>query len=385
MKNEDDKKINTGKLNQLISLGNNIGKVLYTLFIILLIYVITLIFSEWKILAILGKILSIISPLFIGWFVAWLLNPIVKKFVSKGMSRGLAVVLAYALMLLVIVIMFIITLPSLGEQITDLVSAIPKIVEDLRTWIDNIFVKLSNLSLENLDNVKAAFLSKIENFATDIQTNLPTTIVNIISSLASGIGKILLSLVLGFYVLYDFDKVSKGFLNLFPRKSRREIKELIIKLNDTLYSFVSGTLWLSLLLFVVSIIGFSIIGLNAPLLVSFICVVTNLIPYIGPYMGAAVAGAIGFAESPLVGILTLAFILVVQTLEGEILHPIVMSKKMNLSPITIIISLLVFEYLFGIIGMVIATPVVAILKIIYVFLDEKFNLWGFMDKKEELE
>ena len=102
-------------------------------------------------------------------------------------------------------------------------------------------------------------------------------------------------------------------------------------------------------------------------------------------MGAAVAGAIGFAESPLVGILTLAFILVVQTLEGEILHPIVMSKKMNLSPITIIISLLVFEYLFGIIGMVIATPVVAILKIIYVFLDEKFNLWGFMDKKEELE
>ena len=58
---------------------------------------------------------------------------------------------------------------------------------------------------------------------------------------------------------------------------------------------------------------------------------------------------------------------------------------MNLSPITIIISLLVFEYLFGIIGMVIATPVVAILKIIYVFLDEKFNLWGFMDKKEELE
>ena len=57
MKNEDDKKINTGKLNQLISLGNNIGKVLYTLFIILLIYVITLIFSEWKILAILACII----------------------------------------------------------------------------------------------------------------------------------------------------------------------------------------------------------------------------------------------------------------------------------------------------------------------------------------
>ena len=57
---------------------------------------------------------------------------------------------------------------------------------------------------------------------------------------------------------------------------------------------------------------------------------------------------------------------------------------MNLSPITIIISLLIFEYLFGIIGMVIATPVVALLKIIYVFLDEKYDIWGFIDKKEEL-
>lgn len=382
MKNDDEKKINIGKLNQLISVGDKITKILYVLFIILLIYVITLIFSEWKILAFLGKIFAIISPLFIGWFVAWLLNPLVKKMVSKGFNRGLAVVLAYLVMLSIIGVIIAFTIPSLGDQISDIVSAVPKIVEDIRVWIDNLFARLSDMSLENLDNIKSAFLSRIENFATDIQTNLPTTVVNIISSLASGIGKILLSLILGFYILFDFEKVSKGFLNLFPKNSRKEIKELIVKLNDTLYSFVSGTLWLSLLLFVVSVIGFSIIGLNAPVLISFICVVTNLIPYIGPYMGAAVAAAIGFAESPLIGVLTLAFILVVQTIEGEVLHPLVMSKKMNLSPITIIISLLVFEYLFGIIGMVIATPAVAILKIIYVFLDEKFNIWGFIDKKE---
>ncbi|UKI58949.1 MAG: AI-2E family transporter [Clostridium sp.] len=134
------------------------------------------------------------------------------------------------------------------------------------------------------------------------------------------------------------------------------------KLDESLYSFVSGTLWLSLLLFVVSVIGFSIIGLNAPVLVAFICVVTNLIPYIGPYMGAAVAGAIGFAQSGLIGILTLVFILITQTIDGNVLQPLVMSKKMNLSPITIILSLLIFEYMFGIIGMVIATPVVALLK-----------------------
>ena len=184
-------------------------------------------------------------------------------------------------------------------------------------------------------------------------------------------------------VLFDFDKVTKGFISLFPKKSKSEISYLLEKLNDSLYSFISGTLWLSLLLFIVSVIGFSIIGLNAPVLIAFVCVITNLIPYIGPYMGAAVAAAIGFAESSTVGILTLLFILIVQTIEGNVLQPLVMSKKMNLSPITIILSLLIFEYLFGIFGMIIATPAVALLKIIFVFVDEKYNLFGFRDKDEE--
>ena len=378
MKEENYKKINANKVNQLVGLGNKIAKILYILFIILLVYVVTLIFREWNILSFFGKIIAVISPLFIGWFIAWLLNPIVIKLVDKGFKRGLAVVIAYLLLLLIVGVIIGFTIPSLGEQISDIVSAVPKIAADIKGWIDNIFVKLSNLSLENLDNVKATFMLKIENFATRIQTNLPETVMNIVSGIVSGLGTIAISLVLGFYILYDFDKVSQGFLNLFPKKIKTDVVYLLDKLNESLYSFVSGTLWLSLLLFVVSVIGFSIIGLNAPVLISLICVITNLIPYIGPYMGAAVAAAIGFAESPLIGILTLIFILIVQTIDGQVLNPLVMSKKMNLSPITIIISLLIFEYLFGIIGMVIATPVVAILKIIYVFLDEKFNFFGFL-------
>ena len=382
MKEEKERKINTRKINQLVNLGNKIGKILFILFIILLIYVITLIFREWHILRFIGKIISVISPLFIGWFIAWLLNPMVKKLCDKGMKRGLATTIAYLIMVVIIGVFIAITIPSLGNQISDIVAAVPKISSDIKGWIDSLFVKLSNLSLENLDTVKSSFLLKIETFATGIQTNLPETAMNIISGLVSGIGKIAIALVLGFYILYDFDKVSSGFIKLFPKKTKNEVTYLLGKLNETLYSFVSGTLWLSLLLFVVSVIGFSIIGLNAPVLIAFVCVVTNLIPYIGPYMGAAVAGAIGFAESPVIGILTLIFILIVQTLEGQILNPIVMSKKMNLSPITIIISLLIFEYLFGIIGMVIATPVVAVLKIIYVFLDEKFDFFGFIEKNE---
>lgn len=377
------KTVSAKKINQALNTGNKILKILYLLFIILLIYVVSLILKDWKVLTFVGKILSIISPLFIGWFIAWMLNPLVKKLTDKGVKKGLSVAITYLILIAVIVLIFVFTIPSLGEQISELVSSIPKITSDVKGWIDDIFVKLSNLSLENLDTIKSSFLTKIESFGSNIQKNLPTMAVNIVAALASGIGKILLSLILAFYISFDFEKVTDGFVNMFPKKSRKEIKYLLEKLDESLYSFISGTLWLSLLLFVVSVIGFSIIGLNAAVLVSFICVVTNLIPYIGPYMGAAVAGAIGFAQSSLIGILTLAFILVTQTIDGNILQPLVMSKKMNLSPITIILSLLVFEYMFGIIGMVIATPVVALLKIIYVFLDEKYDIFGFLDNSDE--
>ena len=382
-KNDNNKRVNTRKVNELIKTGNKILNILYILFIILLVYVVSLIFKEWKILGFLGKILSIISPIFIGWFFAWLLNPIVKKLTDKGMNRLFATIIAYLAMVLMIGLILAFTIPSLGTQISDIVTAVPSIVSDIKEWINNIFVKISNLSLENLDSVKNTFMGRIETIATDIETSLPEMAMNFVSSLASGLGKILLSLILGFYLLFDFDKVTAGFISLFPEKSRGEISYLLEKLNDSLYSFISGTLWLSLLLFVVSIIGFSIIGLNAPVLIAFICVITNLIPYIGPYMGAAVAGAIGFAESSTIGVLTLLFILVVQTIDGNVLQPLVMSKKMNLSPITIILSLLIFEYLFGIFGMIIATPAVALLKIIFVFIDEKYNLFGFKDKEEE--
>ncbi|MBQ4571202.1 MAG: AI-2E family transporter, partial [Bacilli bacterium] len=353
-------------------------KILFVLFIILLIYVVTIIIREWNILHFLGRIFSIISPLFIGWFIAWLLNPFVKKLTKRGVKKGLSVAFAYIVLIVFIIVASCLTISSLGNQMSDLLATIPEIAEQVTEWIDVFFAKLSDLSLQNLDGIKATFMDKIEGYVLGIQTNLPETAMSVITALFSGVGKIALSFLLAFYISYDFDKVSNGFINLFPKRARNEVEYLLDQLNQSLHSFVSGTIWLSMLLFVVSVIGFSIIGLNAPVLISFICVITNLIPYIGPYMGAAVAGVLGFAQGPVVGILTLAFILVVQSLEGNILHPLVMSKKMNLSPITVIISLLVFEYMFGIIGMVIAMPVVAVLKIIYVFLDEKYDIFGFI-------
>ena len=124
----------------------------------------------------------------------------------------------------------------------------------------------------------------------------------------------------------------------------------------------------------VTSIAFWIIGLRAPLLFGLFCGITNIIPYAGPYIGGAPAVIVGYSQGPLVGTLTLISIGVVQFLEGNLLQPLIMSKTTKLHPVTIMLGLLVFGHFFGILGMVISTPVIAAIKAIFLFFDDKYGI-----------
>ena len=118
------------------------------------------------------------------------------------------------------------------------------------------------------------------------------------------------------------------------------------------------------------------------------CAVTDVIPYIGPWIGALPAILVGFSMNPRVGILTIISIMVCQTLENNFYQPLIMGKTMKLHPVTIMLGLLIFNHFFGMIGMIVATPVIAILKIILEFVDEKTGLgekFHSLNKKEVID
>ena len=146
------------------------------------------------------------------------------------------------------------------------------------------------------------------------------------------------------------------------------------ELDDTCKDFVQGTLLISFIVFVITSIFFAIIGLPSPMLFGLICGITNIIPYIGPWVGGAIAAIVGFTVSPLVGILTIVIAFVSQQIDGIILQPLIMGKTMKLHPVTIMIGLLVFGYFFGMLGMIIATPTIACMKIIIMYINDKYKL-----------
>lgn len=381
-KKKYSEKLNINKLNDLFNTGSKILKLLYFILVLLIIYVFSLVMKEWGLLKFLLTILKVISPLFYGIIIAWLLNPFVKRLEKRGMGKALSVVLVYLILLIMLYLFSLALLPSLADQINDIVSSVPAILSDIKTWAEDIFIKLSDKSLINLDNVKNELFISVEKFGTELTTNLPNLVMGLISGLVSGIGTILLSFIVGFYMLFNISSLKKHVINILPKRMKADTERLMGLMSSTLLEYVKGTLLISFILFVVSYIGFTIIGLKAPALFALFCAITNLIPYIGPYIGGAAAVLVGFTQSTFIGIVVIIFIIICQSLESYILQPVVMSKKVNVHPVTILISLLIFGYFFGIIGMILATPIVALIKILYVFLDEKYSFFEYKEEKK---
>ena len=161
------------------------------------------------------------------------------------------------------------------------------------------------------------------------------------------------------------------------------IINLTDKLNHMLRKYVYGTFMVMFILFICQSIGMTIAGISAPLVFALFCAITNIIPYLGPYIGGAPAVIIGFTISPSVGLGVLISVVVCQLLESYLLTPTIMSKTMKLHPVTIIIGLLLFSHFFGILGMLFATPVISCGKVILNFFIEKYSL--FEDDELDLE
>ena len=138
------------------------------------------------------------------------------------------------------------------------------------------------------------------------------------------------------------------------------------------------------LVFITQGVGLTIAGIQAPLVFAFFCALTDIIPYFGPYIGAIPVILVGFTTSPFVGICCVISIIVVQLLENNFYQPLIMGHTMKLHPVTIMLGLLIFQHFFGIIGMIVATPVIAACKIILTFINEKIDFVGKVKGEESI-
>ena len=368
--------INKKDLNDVISTSKKLLKLLYALIIVVGAYLLLMVIKELKVFDVILSVLGILSPLFIGIVVAWLLNPFVKWLETKNIKRLFGTIIAYLILIGCIFLLINAILPLLYNQTVDLASNFPKIFGSLKDWVNSILINFDS-EVINAEKISSNLFSKLDIFSTSLSTTLPTLIMNVLTSAVSYIGTFIIGLVIGFYLLLSCSNIGNSLMDFIPRRYRKGIRKLTRNINQSLRNYVNGALIDAGVVFVVSSIAFAIIGLKAPLLFGLFCGLMNVIPYAGPYIGGAPAVIIGFSQGFGVGLAVLIAIIIIQTIEGNVLQTLIISKTTKLNPVIIIIGLLIFGHFFGIIGMLLSTPIISVIKVIITYFDDKYDILNF--------
>lgn len=361
------KEIDKDGLNELIHLSKSLLRVVYIIVIIGIFLCAVVVANQLNLITFVLGALKVISPLFIGFVIAWLFYPLQRKMVDNGLNKVLSAVIIFLGIIGFILLFIYLFIPVLYNQVNELISYIPTVLTTVTGFITNTVDKLDITGMD-INSIKDGLVSAGEDLLVNITSSLPNGVLGIVKGMVSAVGTLIISFIVGIYMLIDFDNITAGFYKILPKKNRQDYIGLLHNIGINARRVVNGTLLVAFMVFVCDTIGFALVGLNASVLFGLLCGLTDLIPYIGPYIGGAAAVIVGFTQGPIVGIGVLIIVLIVQLVESYLLQPVVMSKAMHLHPVMIIVGLLLFGHFFGILGMIIATPCMAIIKEIILFI-----------------
>ena len=384
-KKRNDSEIDISSLNQILRTGKRLINIGFFMAIVCLVLLGTYLIKEWKILTTIGEIIHVVSPIFIGLLIAWLFEPFVTKLEKKKVPRLVGCILVYVILIGLLFGVSYLFLPSLLGQVKDFIGAAPNIFEDLTNFALKLVETVDPNGLVNINDLKHEITDVISKFGMSIVSDIPKYIVSISKGVISGGLNFVLGLMIGFYLLFDIHKVDKFVTRIIPKEWVDPYKDLSKRINTSLRSYVQGVLTIMLIVFITQTIGLTLAGLEAPIVFALFCALTDIIPYFGPYIGGIPAVIVGFTISPITGICVLIAIIIVQLLENNFYQPLIMGHTMKLHPVTIMVGLLIFQHFFGILGMVIATPVIASLKVLTEFINEKLDIFNFEKAKDEEE
>ncbi len=380
-KNKNEK-LDYRNLNALIQTARVILKILLVLSLCGIVIFGFIFLEKTQILNIIGTIFSISMPLFIGFGFAWLVEPMIKALERRKLTRKISTFIVYALFVLVLILLLVLVVPEFISQLRELIGQVPSFVTDIKNFITNLLSKFQDSEID-INAIQNNIFAQLENIATSLTNNSLSNIVNTVTSILSSSATVILGIIIGLYFSLDFDKIQHRIKGLIPRKHKDEGNRLLHELNVMARGYVSGTLFTSLVVTFFTFIGLIVSGISSPLLFAIFCGITNIIPYFGPYIGGIPTIIVAFSISPMCGIIASITILLVQTIEGNIINPIIVGKATDIHPITIVIGLLIFQHYFGIIGMIIATPAIGAIKILFNFFNEKYGLIDMITTPKE--
>jgi predicted PurR-regulated permease PerM len=320
---------------------------------------------------------AILLPLLLATVLAFILYPLVRLFRQIRLwprARTLPLELAILLAFLVagVVIAMVVTyifMPFVGE-FNQFVLNLPKLVERIKQLTFSLGVPAQSSDLP--ENVRLMIDNNLSNAAT-YSLDLARRLINAIVGFAGQVVELIVVPVLAFYFLKDWPLLRDNFVAVFPAFAHKKTRVIVDEAGLVVSGYIRGQLLVSVAMGVLVFLGMLTLNVDYPLVLGLIAALTEAIPVIGPIIGAIPALLLAFLDSPTLALKVLVFYLVIHQLENNVLVPNIMKHTLELHPVAVIISLLIGAHLSGVIGMIVAVPVAAILKVLYK------HLWHYQE------
>lgn len=315
------------------------AKLIKYFLILINILLLLLIIKEIKFINFFCTVFDLIIPVFVGFTIAWLIKPIMLKF-NKYFNTLISSVITYLIIGSVIIILGYISIPVIISEIKNLIPSIIALYEGISPEI------MEKINLNDIIN-------KIIAFINSCSVNIKNIILNLFYSL-----------FISFFFLIRHLETSLFLRKYIPG-------DLINEISINLRGFVKSVLIDTAILFIMTGFALSLAKMPYTLLFSIIISITNIIPFIGPYIGGIPAVLVALSIDSHTGLIVLIIVVLLQFIESIFIQPTIMGKTLKLNPIIIIIGLILFGYFFGIFGMLISTPLISILKTLYLYSKDK--------------
>ena len=317
----------------------------------------------------LGDITDIILVFFVSILFASALDPTVDSLEKYKIPRALSVIGIFIIIIGLIVFFISQLVPLVASQIIELAKNLNTIVVDLSNgesalpFADKLEPLMQNFLTEvDQEQIVDQLKNSLETLGSQLEGIAGNTL-GTIKNLFNGIINFLLVLVLTFFIVVDERGVDDFFISLFPSKHGKYIVEKMEAVKHKVGFWLRGQVILMIVMFVITWIGFMIIGVDYALTLAMLAGIAEIIPIVGPIIAGVPAGLVAFNESYWLVLWVIGFILVVQQIEANVIVPLVMKKAVGLSPIIIILSMMIGFKSIGVLGAIIAIPVATTLSI----------------------
>ncbi|AZN43568.1 AI-2E family transporter [Paenibacillus albus] len=351
-------------------------KLLSFLFILLLIGLNIMVISKVSFIFHPFKIVleTVFFPILLTGVAFYLLNPIVEVLEKYRIKRVYSIIVLYLIVAGIITLIMVSVIPLLKEQIVSLIASFPYFSSQAQLKFEDLIgSKYFNQLQESLGFDSTSLTSAFSNYASGFMNTAWTSIGGLVSKITETVLTIIVVPFILFYLLKDRKKLTPYILSYLPTRWREGSFTVMLEMNHQISSYIRGQIIDSFCVGLLLYMGYLIIGLDYSLVLAVIASFTSVVPYLGPAIAIIPALIVAMVTSPVMLLKMVVVWTVVQLVEGKVFTPQIMGKAMHIHPITIIFVILTAGRMFGILGIIIAVPGYAVLKVIVTHLFRWFK------------